>query len=165
MTDNVNKGTVSLLQRVIESNVDKTAYPKYEIGFNLLKRDEDINIRIIDRIQFRPAMNRYAFLYRHPKHWHWCGYMLTDSQFWQDYNYILNMELPMKITYACAAYDPICWMRLNTNNKLCDPVNIRGNDFWLGFGCPVDVEHEQALEYLTQTEEKLEQISNDHPPF
>lgn len=165
MADNVNKSTVSLLQRVIEANVDPTAYPKYEIGFNLVKRESDINLRIIDRLQFRPAPNRYAFLYRHPKHWHWSGYMLVDYQFWQDFNYILTQESPMRITYACRGYDPICWMRLNTNNKLCDPVSVTGDDFWIGFGCDKDIEYEQALEYLIQTEEKLEQIANDNPPL
>jgi hypothetical protein len=158
-------------QRILQSRLNPNSFPQYQYGYDLAERGElESSHRHVDRIQVQIDTTRFAFIARHPKHHHFCGYVLMPEQDWVREAGLFHKHSPFMISLAMPAYDPVCWMGPNTNGKFNSPLEITKADFWVGFDSivngnnpkPNTMNHEYALACLNEFESAIHAVRYGH---
>lgn len=156
---------------ILRAQMQPNKYPKWEFGKNLSQRDYEQDVgNYIDRIQVQVELTRFAFIMRHDTRHHWCGYVLCPEEDWLKFGKLIVKYSPVPIDFAMPAFDPICWMTLNTNGKLKQPAEVTTRDFWVGFDMTVAgpdnranaMNHDMALGILYAVENLVFRIRHGH---
>jgi hypothetical protein len=157
--------------RIMRSKNNPEAFPRMDYEYNLAERDYEAsrNIRIIDRVQIQFAEGQHAFLLRHPTRYHWCGYIHSRPEVWEEHRTEIESVVGHgTISYAFPSFEPICWMVRNINGFLKKPVDINPDgDFFLGFEMSalvreLSMDVDYALERLKLINDRI-QAFNDYP--